>query len=153
MEEEHLCCVCCLRQQARDCHILQNPLQVGPHSRYSLDFAFLASGEHSGFFTAVISPIKKKHQPAPSAIQQSKKRIDQVNSFSVECLIEWRCPRSGWTGLWALDGAVSDSVHCRRVGPDGRLRSLPTETVLCFCDFHVETKPQVKRSKGWRGLR
>jgi len=38
-----------------------------------------------------------------------------------------RHSRSGWTGLWAPDGAVGVPDHCRGVGPDGLQGSLPTQ--------------------------
>jgi len=37
--------------------------------------------------------------------------------------------QTGW-GSEQPDVAVGDPVHCRRVGPDGLYRSLPTEMIL-----------------------
>ena len=43
-----------------------------------------------------------------------------------------RHPRSVWMRLWAPDGAVGVSVHCREVGPDDLYKSPPTLTILWF---------------------
>ena len=42
----------------------------------------------------------------------------------------WRHLRSGRTGLWAPDGAVGVSVHCRGAEPDDLERSFATQTIL-----------------------
>lgn len=40
------------------------------------------------------------------------------------------------SGQGPLDGPVEDaSAHGRGVGPDELLRSIPTQTILCFCDL------------------
>jgi len=55
----------------------------------------------------------------------------------------WQCSRLDWTGLWAPWSGGRVPAHGRGGGTRWSVRSLPTQTILCFYDYFVVLAPTV----------
>jgi len=53
----------------------------------------------------------------------------------------WRCSRPGWIGPWqpglVLNGEIDGPACGRGIGASWTLKSLPTQTILWFCDIGI----------------